>query len=74
MTAQRRRAAGYDRADDAPRDPPEMSGVRLKVGFAVAAENVGQFERRPRCDRLFRRRHLQQHSIQRALGPGDHLR
>ena len=27
MTAERRRAAGRDRADDAPLDAPEMSGV-----------------------------------------------
>jgi hypothetical protein len=46
----------------------------LNVGFAVAAKNVGQFQRRPRRHRLFRRRHLQQQSIQRALGPDDHLR
>jgi hypothetical protein len=46
MTAERRRAAGHDCADDAPLDSPEMSGVRLDVGFAVAAKNVGQFERR----------------------------
>jgi hypothetical protein len=51
-----------------------MSGVRLNVDFAVAAKDVGQFERRPRRHRLFRRRHLKQQSIQRALGPGDHLR
>ena len=60
MTAERRRAAGHDRADDAPLDPSQMSGVRLNVGFAVAAKNVGQFERRPRRHRLFLRRHLQQ--------------
>ena len=74
MTAERRRAAGRDRADDAPLDPSQMSGVRLNVDFAVAAKDVGQFERRPRRHRLFRRRHLKQQSIQRALGPGDHLR
>lgn len=47
MTAERRRAAGRDRADDAPLDPSQMSGVRLNVDFAVAAKDVGQFERRP---------------------------
>jgi len=59
VTAERRRAAGRDRADDAPFDPSQMSGVRSAVGFAVAAKDVGQFERRPRRHRLFRRRHLQ---------------
>jgi len=41
MTAERRRAAGHHRADDASLDPSEMSGVRFDVGFAVAAKNVG---------------------------------
>ena len=47
MTAERRRAAGRDRADHAPLDTPEMSGVRSLVTVAVAAKDVGQFERRP---------------------------
>jgi len=51
MTAERRRAAGRDRADHAPFDPPEMSGVRSFVSLAVAAEDVGRFERRPNLHR-----------------------
>ena len=74
MTAERRRAAGRDRSDHAPLDPSEVSGVRPLVSLAVAAEDVGQVERRPRRHRLFRRRHLKRQPIQRALGPGDQLR
>ena len=74
MTAERRRAAGHDRSDHAPLDAPEMSGVRPFVSLAVTAEDIGQFERRPRCHRLLRRRHLQREPVERALGPGDHLR
>ncbi len=59
MTAERRRAAGRDRSDYAPLDAPEMSGVRSFVSLAVTAEDIGQFERRPRRHRLLRRRHLQ---------------
>ena len=71
VTAERRRAAGRDRADHAPLDAPEMSGVRPFVTVAVAAEDVGQFERRPRRHRLSRRRHLQREPVEGALGPGD---
>ena len=74
MAAERRRAAGRDRSDHAPLDAPEMSGVRSFVGIAVAAKDVGQFERRPWRHPLFRRRHLKRQSIQRALGPGDDVR
>ena len=74
MTPKRRRAAGRDRSDHAPLDAPEMSGVRPFVTFTVSVENVGQFERRPNPHRLFRRRHLKRQPIERALGPGDHLR
>ena len=37
-------AAARDRADAAPLDPSQMSGVRLNVDFAMAAKDVGQFE------------------------------
>ncbi len=74
MTAERRRAAGRDRSHHAPLDAPEMSGVRSFVSLAVTAEDIGQFERRPRRHRLFRRRHLQREPVERALCPGDHLR
>ena len=40
MTAEHRRAAGRDRADDAPLDSSQMSGVRLNVDFAVAAKDI----------------------------------
>jgi hypothetical protein len=71
MTAERRRAAGCDRSDHAPLDAPEMSGVRSFVSIAVAAKYVGQFERRPRRHRLFRRRHLQQQLGQRRQTNGQ---
>jgi len=74
VTAERRGAAGRDRSDHAPLHASEMSGVRPFVTLAVTAEDVGQFERRPRRHPLFRRRHLERQSIQRALDPGDHLR
>jgi len=74
MAAERRRAAGRDRSDHAPLDAPEMSSVRSFVTVTMAVEDVGQFERRPNPHRLFRRRHLERQPIQRALGPGDHLR
>ena len=74
MATERRRAAGCDRADHAPLDASKMSSVRSFVTFTVSVENVGQFERRPRRHRLIRRRHLKRQSIQRALGPGDHMR
>jgi hypothetical protein len=72
VTAERRRAAGRDRADDASLDPSKMSGVGSAVGFAVATKHLGQFERRPRRHRPFR--HLQRQPIQRARGLGDDLR
>ena len=59
VSAERGGATGLDRADDAPFDPSQMTGVRSAVGFAVGAKDVGQFERRPLRHRLFRRRHLQ---------------
>ena len=46
VTAERRRAAGRDRADHAPIEP-EMSGVRSFVSVAVAAEDIRHLERRP---------------------------
>ena len=48
MAAERRHAAGRDRSDHPPFDAPEMSGVRPFVTLVMAAEDVGQFERRPR--------------------------
>ena len=74
LTAERRRAAGGDRADHAPFHAPELFGVRPFVTFTVSVEDVGQFERRPNPHRLFRRRHLKRQPIERALGPADHLR
>jgi hypothetical protein len=74
VAAERRRAARRDRADHAPLDAPEMSGVRPFVSLAMVAEDVGQFERRPRRHPLSRRRHLQRQSIQRTGGLGDDLR
>ena len=73
MTAERRRAAGRDRSDHAPLDAPEMSGVRSFVTVAVAAEDVGQFERRPNPHRLSRRRHAQREFIERTGRTGDHF-
>ena len=46
MAAERRRAAGRDRADHAPLDAAEMSGVSRAIGLAVAAENIRQFHAR----------------------------
>ena len=65
--------ASHDRADHASLDAPEMSGVRSFITLAVAAEDVGQFERRPRRHPLSWRRHLQRQSIQRTGGFGDDL-
>jgi hypothetical protein len=67
MAAERRRAAGRDRADHAPLNAPEMSAVRPFVSLAIVAEDVGQFERRPRRHPLSRRRHLQCQSHRRPL-------
>ena len=64
MTAERRRAAGGDRRQHAPLDAPEMAGVLSDVSLAVAANDVGEFERRRRSHRLFRRRHVQREPIQ----------
>jgi hypothetical protein len=72
-SAKQGRAAGRDRADHPPFDASQMCGVRPFVTLAVTAEDVGQFERRPRRHRLFRRRHLQRQSIQWAGGLGDDL-
>jgi len=74
MTAKHRRAAGRDRPDHAPFDAPEMSGVRPFVTFAVAAEDVGQFERRPRRHPLSGRRHVQREPIEGTGGIADELR
>ncbi len=71
VTAEPRRAASRDRADHTPLDAPEMSGVRSLVSFAVAAQDVGQFERRPNAHCLFRRRHVQREPIQGARRIGD---
>ncbi len=71
VTAERGGATGRDRADHAPFDAAEMSGVRLLVTLAVAAKDVGQFERRPQLHRLSRRRHVQRQSVERAHRTGD---
>src|ERR1700747_650208 len=66
MTAERSRAAGRDRSDDAPFDAPEMSSVRPFVTLAVTAEDVGQFERRPNVHRLSWRGDAQREFIART--------
>ena len=73
MTAERRRAAGGDRREHAPLDAPEMFSVLSFVTLAVAADDVGEFERRRRPHRLFRRRHVQREPIQGARRRGDQL-
>ena len=50
-----------------------MSGVRSFVSLAVAAEDVGQFERRPNPHRLSRRGHAQREFIEWTGRPGDHF-
>ena len=47
VTAERRRSARHDRAHDAPLGPPDMSGVVAKIGLAMAAQDVCDFDRRP---------------------------
>jgi len=74
MTAERRRAAGGDGRQHAPLNASEMFGVLSDVSSAVAAHDVGEFERRRRSHRLVRRRHLQRKPIQRARRRGDEAR
>ena len=74
MTAKHRRAAGRDRSDHAPFDAPEMSDVRSFVTLTVTAEDIGQFERRPRRHPLSGRRHVQGEPIERTGGIADELR
>ena len=59
VTAERRRAAGCNRAHDATLAAAEMPGVIPKIGVAMPAEDVGEFERRPLHEALLGRRHLQ---------------
>jgi hypothetical protein len=59
VTAERRRAAGRNRGHDATLAAADMPGVTLKIGVAMPAEDVGEFERRPLHEALLGRRHLQ---------------
>ena len=44
MAAERRRSARRDRAHDAPLGPPHMSGVVAKIGLAVTAQDIRDFD------------------------------
>jgi len=59
VAAERRRPTSCDRPHDATLAASKMDGVIAKVGVAMTAENVGEFERRPLQRRLLGRRHLQ---------------
>ena len=48
-----------------------MFGVLSDVSLAVAADNVGEFGRRPRSRRLLRRHPLQREPVERIGGAGD---
>ncbi len=71
VTAERGGATGGDGRHHTPFDAREMSGVRSLVSLAVAAQDVGQFERRPDPHRLFRRRHVQRQPVEGARRGGD---
>ena len=74
MAAERRRAAGGNGRQHAPFAASEMFGVLSRVSLAVAADDVGEFERQRRPHRLLRRRHVQREPIQRARRRGDEAR
>ena len=67
MAAERRRAAGLDRAHDAPLDAPEMAGMRLTIGLAVAAEDIRHLQSlHAMATRSAGRHHLQRQPVERA--------
>ena len=71
MTTERGCATGRNSRQYAPLDAPEVACVLSRVAPAVAADDVGEFERRRRPHRLFRWRHVQRKPIQRARRRGD---
>ena len=46
MAAERRRSARRDRAHDTPLGPPHMFGMVAKIGLAVTAQDIRDFDGR----------------------------
>lgn len=74
MAAERRRPARRDRAHDASFAAADLPCVIAKIGIAMAAEDVGELDRRPLHARSLGRRHLQGKAVQGALRPADQMR